>query len=67
MLLITVENDPNASLNTWNGVVCIKYVKSRLNVGQKPVVDQSNSCLIIDCQAVVAGKPAGAHSLYLAI
>ena len=30
-------------------------------------VDQSNSCLIIDGQAVVVGKPAGAHSLHLAI
>ena len=30
-------------------------------------VDQSNSCLIIDGQAVVVEKPAGAHSLHLAI
>ena len=30
-------------------------------------VDQSNSCLIIDGKAVVVGKPAGAHSLHLAI
>ena len=30
-------------------------------------VDQSNSCLIIDGQAVVVRKPAGAHSLHLAI
>ena len=30
-------------------------------------VDQSNYCLIIDGQAVVVGKPAGAHSLHLAI
>ena len=30
-------------------------------------VDQSKSCLIIDGQAVVVGKPVGAHSLHLAI
>ena len=30
-------------------------------------VDQSNSCLFTDGQAVVVGKPAGAHSLHLAI
>ena len=30
-------------------------------------VDQSNCCLIIDGQAVVVGKPAGAYSLHLAI
>ena len=30
-------------------------------------VGQSNSCLIIDGQAVLVGKPAGAHSLHLAI
>ena len=30
-------------------------------------VDQSNYYLIIDGQAVVAWKPAGAHSLHLAI
>ena len=30
-------------------------------------VDQSNSCLTIDGQAVVVGKPAGARSLHLAI
>ena len=30
-------------------------------------VDPANSCLIIDGQAVVVGKPAGAHNLHLAI